>query len=514
MTTMRKLVRAQINALGDDEVEVVMSTASLARDGHILEPRGCRLENYRANPIVLWSHDPDHPLGNAENATVGGDQISARVRFAPLGISRKADEIRGLVKAGVIRTVSVGFEPIEMEPLDPKKPRGGQRIFEWELLELSFVSVPADTGAVVTARAKGDRAMTDWKVGASRNLPIEDSDAWDGDAAAESVFAWATDGDDLDQTKARKAFLVYDAEFPLERGSYKLPIAHVVDGELKVPKGAIRAAASDLPAADVPDDVKERAQGVLDHYKTEAGIGDDEGQVLRGRKPKTRKARTHGVRDIKVTFSRGLYDVASLCYLFEQLGWQLDCAKWEAAIEGDGSKVPAMLATVLQDLGDALLAMTAEEIAEALAGRDVGGSDADDGVLVVEERSHIAAAASPAVRAFRRGWAHAKLRAGKTLSSETVRCLREAKALHDDAMDMHRGAMKKHRDGLRAVDDMRQRAGVSDPENDDSQTIQTSDGVDDSDGSSNGRQARSAAQPLTADLRRRQADVLALAGAS
>lgn len=506
MTKMRKLIRAQITELGDDEVEVVMSTAALARDGHILLPQGCRLENYRANPIVLWSHDPDKPVGNVETISVDGSEIRARVRFAPSGVSQKADETRGLVKSGVIRAVSVGFDPIDGEPLDARKPRGGQRFTDWELLELSFVSVPSDVGALVTARGHGDADMTDWKVGAARNLPIEDADAWDDDAAAESVFAWAG-GDDLDQTKARKAFLVYDAELPLERTSYKLPIAHVVDGELKVPKGAIRVAASLLPASDYPDDVKERAQGVLDHYKKEAGMADDEGEVLRAaRRPKTRKGGAHAVRDLKVSFTRGLYDVASLCYLFEQLGCQVDWAKWEAAIEGDQSKVPAMLAGVLADLGDALLAMATEEIAEALAGRDVeAGDDAEaDVVLVVEERARIAAAKTPAVRAFRRGLAHAKLRGGKTLSDETVRCLREAKAAHQEGMDLHRSAMRKHRAGVGAVDDMLDRAGVSDPENEDVQDVQTSDGVDKSGGSENGRAA-----PV--DFRRRQADLLALA---
>ena len=150
---MRFMVPAEISTLGDDEVRVIMSTASLARDGHILVPQGCRLDNYRKNPIVLWSHNADQPLGNAEDISANTSQIASRVRFAPLGISPKADEIRGLTKANVIRCTSIGFDPIVMEPLDPKKPRGGQRISVWELLELSFVSIPADTGAMVTARA-------------------------------------------------------------------------------------------------------------------------------------------------------------------------------------------------------------------------------------------------------------------------------------------------------------------------------------------------------------------------
>lgn len=501
MTMIRQIVAAEINQLGDDEVEVVMATAARARDGHVLVPEGALLENYRANPIVLWSHDPDKPIGNAENTAIDRDKLSARVRFAPLGISHKADEIRGLTKANVIRAVSVGFEPIEMEPLDPNKPRGGQRISKWELLELSFVSVPADTGAVVTARAIGDSTMAEWKVGAARNLSIEDSDDWDGAAAEASVFEWAG-GDDFDAAKARKAFLVYDADKPGERGSYKLPIAHVVDGELKVPKGAIRAAASRLPDTDVPDDVKEKAQGVLDHYESEAGIGDSERSA---RKPRTRANRMNRRQRGPITFTRGLYQVAQLCYMFEELGWQLDMAVWEAACEDDGSKVPAMLAGVLSDLGDALLAMTEEEIAEALAGRDIEvEDDAADEVLVIEERAHIGAAPSPRVRAFRRGLAHAKLRAGKTLSAETVRCLREAKACHEDAMDLHRSAMRKHKDGIAAMDDMLDRAGVSDPENEDTQTVQTSGGTGVDEGSEGQR---------AADYRKRQADLLALSAA-
>ncbi len=382
MTMIRKLVRAQINVLGDDEVEVVMSTAALARDGHVLVPQGCLLDNYRANPIVLWSHDPDKPIGNAENIVVGADQVSARIRFAPLGISLKADEIRGLMKSGVIRAVSVGFDPVEMEPLDPKRPRGGQRIASWELLELSAVSVPADTGAMVTARAHGE-----------------------------------TDMPQLTEPEAGT-----DAE----------------------------------GAQDAAEGPQEPAEGAA--------------------------------RAVTITFQRGLYQVAQLCCLFEELGWQLDMAKWESAIEGDASKVPGMLAAVLHDLGDALLAMTEEEVAEALAGHDVEPDvdpDEDDD-------------ATPAVRAFRRGFAQ---RAGKALSAETMRCLYDAQAMHKEAITIHRSAIAKHKQGMAVVDDLMDRAGVSDAE-DGTADVQTSDGTAVSEGADNGR--------MRADFRRRDADILFL----
>ena len=159
MAMIRAAVPAQMAALGDNEVEVVISTAALARDGHILEPTGCDLTNYRANPVVLWQHNPDQPVGRATDLVVEGDRIRARITFAPAGVSAKADEVRGLVKNGIVSGISVGFDVLDATPLDPKKPRGGQRFTRWELLECSFCSVPVDPGAAVTARAETQETL-------------------------------------------------------------------------------------------------------------------------------------------------------------------------------------------------------------------------------------------------------------------------------------------------------------------------------------------------------------------
>lgn len=149
---LKRLLPATISTLNDDEVEVVMSTGAIARDGHILVPQGALLDNYRQNPVVLWQHDAKMPVARASDIRVAGNDISAKITFAPLGVSPDADKVRGLVKSGIVNAVSVGFDPIDGDPLDPRKPYSGKRFTEWELLECSFVSVPADTGAVVTAR--------------------------------------------------------------------------------------------------------------------------------------------------------------------------------------------------------------------------------------------------------------------------------------------------------------------------------------------------------------------------
>ena len=408
MTIHREIVTASIRAIGDDlgedEVEIVMSTGVLARDGHILVPEGAELGAYRLNPIILWQHDPKTPIGAASELTIRDNEITARVRFAPTGISAKADEIRGLVKAGIINAVSVGFDPIEGEPLDPKRPRGGQRFSKWQLLECSFVSVPADTGAVVTAR---EHQETDMEV----------------------TTAVTT------ETNTAAA-----------------------------------------PAA-----------------------------------PKAPAVRAHR-RGLGVTLKRGLYDIGQLAWL---LDWLCDAhwsAKIESALEGDDSAVPGMIAEAMQDLGAALIAMTAEEVGEALAaalGTDVDDDDDDGAGLDDEATTIIVASAKPGLKRFRIGMFRAKqiaTRAGKKHSAATIEQLNRAMDEHDEGMRCIRAAIAAHKRGMETVRSMLDDDSGeedTDDENDANKEVQTSDGVDESEGTENDRAAAA---------RRREVELLEMRG--
>jgi len=141
--------------LNERQIRVVASTGNVDRMGDVLVPDGCDLTGFRSNPIVLADHDPSSPIGNAGVAVQNG-RVEAMITFAPAGISAKADEYCGLAKSGVLRAVSVGFNPVEAEP---RRSADGQRIGitykKWQLLELSMVAVPANGDAVVIGRSHG-----------------------------------------------------------------------------------------------------------------------------------------------------------------------------------------------------------------------------------------------------------------------------------------------------------------------------------------------------------------------
>lgn len=450
MMTRRTIVaRTQVRALGEDEVEVIVSTDNLvAQDGLVLDPAGCVLDNYRRNPIWLWSHDPDVPIGRAEQITVEPNQIRHRVRFAKPGISAKADEIRGLVKDSIVSAASVGFDfdPADAEPIDPKRPHGGRFVRRWELFESSFVAVPADPAALVTARSHQAKRsdMADWKCGAARNLPIEDGDpAWDGDAAARAIFDHAG-GDDFDPAIARKGFLAYDAAAPKERGSYKLPFVHISDSKMVVPKSALRAAsgAHGVDAAEIGD-AKDEAKQVLDAYKKKAGVGDDSEHSRHPRRRHRIARGRHGTRAFKL---RGMYGVGQLAYLLDCVAWAKTDAEIESALEGDASKVPGMLKQNLADLGETLIAMTIEEVSELVEDdddTDVTEGLSDDEIVIVQQ------AKTPAAQRFRAGFFRARAavmaaRAGKALSAANAEHLQEVGTHHKRALEHHAEAVDCH----------------------------------------------------------------------
>ncbi|GAA0822686.1 hypothetical protein ACFQVD_05480 [Streptosporangium amethystogenes subsp. fukuiense] len=82
-----------------------------------------------------------------------------------------------------------------------------------------------------------------------RDLPLADHDReWDSEAADRRVRTWAG-AEEEPNARYREAHLWYDGDEPDNFGSYKLPVADVIGGELKAVPHAVHAAAAIMNGA-------------------------------------------------------------------------------------------------------------------------------------------------------------------------------------------------------------------------------------------------------------------------
>ncbi|MGE0598285.1 MAG: hypothetical protein AB7J35_00480 [Dehalococcoidia bacterium] len=139
----------KVNA-SQNTVEVVASTENIARDDAIIRASAWTvnggLDRYRRNPVVLLAHlDSAPPIARATRVGVVNKELTATIEFdtgdpAAMDIFRK-------VKSGFMSAVSVRWIPHKSSV-----QRIGNRsvlVFEdVELLEMSFVSLPADADAL------------------------------------------------------------------------------------------------------------------------------------------------------------------------------------------------------------------------------------------------------------------------------------------------------------------------------------------------------------------------------
>lgn len=407
------------------QIRMVCSTESIGRDKLILVSRGFDLRQYRDNPIWLWMHDPYSPV--ARSVEIGIDdreRLVSLVQFPPAGVSPKSDEVWGWVSTGVVNAASTGFNEIASEPIDPTDTRSGWRVTEAELLEMSFVSIPADPNALALGRAApgslsgvpngeimrwigteiGEHAAAAFRTrmfgvsltccGAA-DLPVVDAD-WDAAAAADRVFALAGfDGETPDVHLAQRAFACLDTSAPTIKNSYRMVFADVVDGELRANRTGIASVSLTIDNAGLPDDIKTCVRALVDKYKVPDETTDTTDNI---------GARSMPIIQARMR-TRSIYDIGALAYTLSELGWQHDQAAWEADVEKDASKVPAMLADAMRQVADALVAMTAEEVAELLARLPPPAATA---ALSSDDAVDLERATAPTARGFLVGWYRAR----------------------------------------------------------------------------------------------------------
>jgi len=145
---------------GDGElfIEGMASTNAVDRMGDVISKdaweKSGGLDNFKSNPIILFNHDADQPIGIATEIEVTDTGLRIKAR-----ISKAAGKVYELIKDGVLGAFSVSFL---IKDADFIEETYGLLIKDAELLENSVVSIPCNQTATFSL-AKSFKTTEDYK---------------------------------------------------------------------------------------------------------------------------------------------------------------------------------------------------------------------------------------------------------------------------------------------------------------------------------------------------------------
>ena len=140
------------NELPEGQVLAWLSSGEVDRMGDVIEQGGIGYSAFmRGGGPVLWQHDSKYPVARTVRIGLVNGRLQAVAQFPPAGTSSQSDECYRLMKADVVTGSSIGFLPRRWELIDPRKP--GIRFTQVELVEFSFVSVPANCDALIIGKS-------------------------------------------------------------------------------------------------------------------------------------------------------------------------------------------------------------------------------------------------------------------------------------------------------------------------------------------------------------------------
>lgn len=134
----------EIKAL-DEETGTIIGIASTPtpdRMDDIVLPTGAK---YRLPIPLLWQHNHSDPIGEVVEAKITAKGIEVVAKVA-LGVTDDIDRYWKLMKAGLVRGLSIGFRGLKVAQIEGS---WGVEFQEWEWLELSAVTIPANAEASI-----------------------------------------------------------------------------------------------------------------------------------------------------------------------------------------------------------------------------------------------------------------------------------------------------------------------------------------------------------------------------
>ncbi len=243
---------------GECIIEGYANTATRDRVGDVCLPESFakHLPTYLKNPVLLANHDWNDPCGVVLEAKITDKGLWIKAR-----ISDTRADIKTLIAEGCLRTLSIGYNEVLADYDEATKTK---YIKELELLEISIVTVPANTEAMFTqAIAKTEPAVATEgksagtvKTAAELNAFIHEvREAVGTELNSTQVLAVCAYFNDLEITEMKTKNLL-----ALLRGQKSVeaaPVAAKADPAASAGEPAPAAKPADAPAADAGDAMKQ-----------------------------------------------------------------------------------------------------------------------------------------------------------------------------------------------------------------------------------------------------------------
>lgn len=135
----------------------IASTVSTDRMSDVVEPKGMKAT--LPTPL-LWQHDAKQPIGWVTATRVTSKSIEVDCEIAsidePGPLKDRLDMAWQSIKSKLVRGLSIGFNALESARIEGTY---GMRFLAWELLELSAVTIPANSEASITSIKSADQAL-------------------------------------------------------------------------------------------------------------------------------------------------------------------------------------------------------------------------------------------------------------------------------------------------------------------------------------------------------------------
>jgi Caudovirus prohead serine protease len=147
----------------------IISTGQVDGAGDVCNQSGIDCSVFNKNPAVLGFHDSmSLPVASSTPPWLSGSQTLAIMRFPEPGVSDESDRVAAAIRAGLVRGLSIGFQPLSWSfSKDPARPLGID-FKSLKLLEFSVCSLPCNPGCSIIGSAASGKSASEARTLAAR----------------------------------------------------------------------------------------------------------------------------------------------------------------------------------------------------------------------------------------------------------------------------------------------------------------------------------------------------------